>query len=179
MKNTIFLTLLLLPATIALSQQSFVTATGGYSFAKIEDTDVKATGWRVNGLYEFAPYGQKWAFGLSFGYLNLKGSTSDRDYNITSLPLYFSPKYMSGSDKLKGFIKGAFGIQLSTIESTGSTTSLSDHDYGVVAGGGAGFMFFFNEQIFLNAEYEIMWMSNSYYRSGWINTISGGLGLKF
>lgn len=179
MKKTTISALLLLSTAIAFSQQSFVTVNGGYSFAKVEDTDAKLTGYRINGLYEFNPYGQKWAYGLSFGYMNLKGSTSDRDYNITSLPLYFAPKYMSGSDKLKGFIKGAFGIQLSNIESTGSTTKLSDHDYGFLGGAGAGFICFINKKIFLNAEYEIMWMSNSYYRSGWINTISGGLGVKF
>jgi hypothetical protein len=179
MKKIIILTVFLLAVATAFSQQSFVTVSGGYSFAKVEDTDAKITGYRINGLYEFNPYGQKWAYGLSFGYLNLKGSTNDRDYNITSLPLYFAPKYMTGSEKLKSFIKGAFGIQLSNIESTGSTTNLSDHDYGFVAGAGAGLMYFFNEKIFLNAEYEIMWMSNSYYRSGWINTISGGLGVKF
>lgn len=179
MKKIIILTGFLIAVTTGFSQKNFVTVSGGYSFAKVEDSDDKVTGYRINGLYEFNPYAQKWAYGISFGYMNLKGSTTDRDYNITSLPLYFAPKYMAGSDKMKSFIKGAFGIQLSNIESTGSTTNLSDHDYGIVAGGGAGFMVFLNEKIFLNAEYEIIWMSNSYYRSGWINTVSGGLGVKF
>ena len=85
----------------------------------------------------------------------------------------------SGSDKLKGFIKGAFGAQFSNLETTGSSSDLSDHDYGFVIGGGAGFMLFFNEKFFFNAEYEIMWMSNSFYSDGWVNTVSGGLGIKF
>jgi len=179
MKKTFILAIFLIATATTFSQQSFVTVSGGYSFAKVEDSDVMTNGWRVNGLYEFNPYEQKWTYGLSFGYLNLKGFTADRDYNISSLPLYFAPKYMSGSDKLKGFIKAAIGMQYSKLETTGSSTDLSDHDFGIVAGGGAGFMFFLNEKIFLNAEYEIMWMSNSYYRDGWVNTVSGGLGVKF
>ena len=105
MKKTFILAIFLIATATAFSQQSFVTVSGGYSFAKVEDSDVMTNGWRVNGLYEFNPYEQKWTYGLSFGYLNLKGFTADRDYNISSLPLYFAPKYMSGSDKLKGFIK--------------------------------------------------------------------------
>jgi hypothetical protein len=179
MKRSAILIMLLLASAPAFSQQNLVIAGGGYSFAKVESTDVRITGWRINGTYEFNPYGQKWDYGLSIGYLKLKGSNENRDYNITSIPICFAPKYMSGSDRLKGFIKGAFGAQFSNLETTGSSSDLSDHDYGFVIGAGAGFMLFINEKFFFNAEYEIMWMSNSFYSDGWVNTISGGLGVEF
>jgi hypothetical protein len=40
-------------------------------------------------------------------------------------------------------------------------------------------MFLLKENIFVNAEYEIAWASNSMYKDGWMNNISGGLGFKF
>ena len=40
-------------------------------------------------------------------------------------------------------------------------------------------MVFFKENIFINAEYEIAWASNSLYKDGWMNTAMGGIGFKF
>ena len=57
--------------------------------------------------------------------------------------------------------------------------SLSDNDFGFYGGGGAGIMIFLKENIFINGEYEIAWASNSWYKDGWINTASGGIGFKF
>jgi hypothetical protein len=56
---------------------------------------------------------------------------------------------------------------------------LSDHDFGFYGGGGGGFMFFLKENIFLNAEYEIAWASNSWYKDGWMNTAMAGIGYRF
>jgi hypothetical protein len=179
MKKIILFTLFLSVVSNAFSQQNLGIVSGGYSFAKVKDTDVKVSGWRINGTYEFNPYNQKWSYGLSAGYLKLRGSTADRDYDISSIPVYFAPKYTTGNNKLKGFVKLGFGIQLSDMEMTGTSSVLSDHDYGFVGGGGAGFMYLFSEKFFLTAEYEIMWLSNSFYSDGWLNTISGGLGMKF
>ena len=61
----------------AFSQENMVTLSGGYSFANIEDTDVKGTGYRINGLYELNPMEGKFAHGISFGYIGLK---ADEDY---------------------------------------------------------------------------------------------------
>jgi hypothetical protein len=40
-------------------------------------------------------------------------------------------------------------------------------------------MIFLKENIFINAEYEIAWASNSWYKDGWMNTAMGGIGFKF
>jgi hypothetical protein len=84
-----------------------------------------------------------------------------------------------GSDKVKGFIKGALGYQISKIERSGSFSNLEDNDAGFVGGGGAGIAYQINEKVFLSAEYELLWMANSFYRDGLLNTASLGIGFKF
>ena len=166
----------------AYTQQNMLTASGGYSFATIEDTDHKATGWRINGLYEFNPIQGMFAHGVSFGYINVTANYMDMQTNveskISSIPIYYAPKVMFGNDKIKGFIKGALGMQFSFLKRT-ALVELTDNDFGFYGGGGAGLMFNVTETVFINAEYEIAWLSNSYYKDGWMNTAMGGIGIRF
>jgi len=182
MKKHIFITVLVLLSMKAFSQENAVTLSGGYSFANIEDTDIKATGFRINGSYEFNPNGGKFAHGFSFGYIGLKAEETIgqtvQSYSINSFPLYYAPKVMFGKEKLKIFIKGALGMQFAGLKREGAV-SISDNDFGFYGGGGAGIMIFLKENIFINGEYEIAWASNNWYKDGWINTAGGGIGFKF
>ena len=166
----------------AFSQQNIITLSGGYSFANIEDTDIKGTGYRINGLFEFNPMEGKFAHGISFGYIGLKAEESigqaTQSYTVNSFPIYYAPKVMFGSDKAKAFVKGALGMQFAGLKKEGFV-SLSDNDFGFYGGGGAGVMLFIKSNIFINAEYEIAWASNSWYKDGWMNTAGGGIGFKF
>jgi hypothetical protein len=182
MKKHIFITVLVLLSMKVFSQENAVTVSGGYSFATIEDTDIKGTGFRINGLYEFNPNGGKFAHGFSFGYIGLKAEETigqaTQKYTINSFPIYYAPKVMFGSEKVKAFIKGALGMQFAGLKKEGAVI-LSDHDLGFYGGGGAGVMLFIKSNIFINAEYEIAWASNSWYKDGWMNTAGGGIGFKF
>jgi hypothetical protein len=166
----------------ALSQENMITLSGGYSFAKIDEHSSNGTGWRINGLYELNPMGGKFAHGVSIGYISISASEGIGSLNIkstvNSFPVYYAPKYMFGGEKIKAFIKGALGLQFAGLKREGLIT-LSDNDFGFYGGGGAGFMVFLKENIFINAEYEIAWVSNSWYNDGWINTAGGGIGFKF
>jgi len=166
----------------AISQENSFIISGGYSFANIEDTDLKGTGWNLRGTYEFNPAGGMFAHGFSFGYIGLKATEGvgmlELKYNINSFPLYYAPKVMFGSEKFRGFVKGILGSQIASLKREGAV-ELSDSDFGFYGGGGAGIMFLLKENIFINAEYEIAWASNSMYKDGWMNNISGGLGFKF
>jgi hypothetical protein len=166
----------------AWSQENAVTLSGGYSFAKIEDTDVKATGYRINGLYEFNPVSGILAHGISFGYIHISGSETvinqESTSTVNSFPIYYAPKVMFGSEKFKVFIKGALGMQFAWLKRE-ALVELKDNDWGFYGGGGGGIMFFLKENIFLNAEYEIARASNSWYNDGWMNTAMGGIGFKF
>jgi hypothetical protein len=165
------------------SQENLVSVSGGYSFTKIEDTDINASGWRINGTYEFNPTGGPWAFGFSLGYIGLSASEEKIgegtvDYNIGTIPIYFAPKFLFGNDKIKGFIKGAIGTQNSHLKRTG-LLEISDTDWGFYGGGSAGIRITLSEMFFLNAEYELAWLSNSGYKDGLINSAMVGIGIKF
>jgi hypothetical protein len=182
MKKNILISLMILLSMKALSQENIVTLSGGYSFATIEDTDIKGTGFRINGLYELNPNGGMFAHGVSFGYIGLSASegvgSQTINYTINSFPLYYAPKVMFGNEKIKAFIKGVLGMQFASLKKEG-LVSLSDNDFGFYGGGGAGLMFFIKDNIFINAEYEIAWASNNWYKDGWMNTAMGGIGFKF
>jgi len=169
--------------TLGFSQENMVTLSGGYAFATIEDSDVKTTGWRISGLYEYNQAGGKWAHGFSFGYVSLSGerkeSLQTTQYDINTWPIYYAPKFLFGGETFKGFIKGAIGWQISNFKRSGTLATISDNDGGFLGGGGVGAQYLLNEKIFLSAEYELVWMSNSYYKDGWLNTASLGVGIKF
>jgi hypothetical protein len=182
MKRNILITVFVMVSLQAFSQQNVFTLSGGYSFATIEDTDIKGTGYRINGLIEFNPNEGKFAHGFSIGYIGLKAEEvvgqGVQNYTINSFPIYYAPKVMFGSDKAKLFIKGALGMQIAGLKKEGLVT-FSDTDFGFYGGGGAGVMLFIKSNIFINAEYEIAWASNGWYKDGWMNTAMGGLGFKF
>jgi len=182
MKKHILLLSLALLTINAFAQENMVTVSGGYSFANIEDSDTKGTGWRINGLYEFSPMAGKFAHGISVGYINLSNSETVQQQTVKStvgsLPVYYAPKVMFGNDKIKAFIKGALGFQYAWLKREAIVTTNSS-DFGFYGGGGAGIMILIRENVFINGEYEIAWASNSWYKDGWINTASGGIGFKF
>lgn len=184
MKKFFVVITLMFITIIGVAQQNLVTVSGGYSIANIEDTDLSATGWRINGLYEFNQMEGKVAYGFSMGYMSLKTEqektgTDTAEYKISTLPIYFVPKYMFGSKKIKGFLKGALGIQHTNFERTGTAFVLEGNDWGFYGGLGAGVMYFINDLIFINVEYEFAWMSNSYYKDGLTHSPMAGIGFKF
>jgi hypothetical protein len=179
MKKYFFIATMILLASNAMSQGTLVSLTGGYASANIEESDTKGTGWRINGNYEFNYMGGKFSHGVSFGYINLKASANNIDYTINSFPLYYAPKFTFGQDKLKVFLKGALGMQYAGLKRAGTTTTYKDDDFGFYGGGGAGLNYFIKENLFLTAEYEIAWVTNSFYKDGWISSIGGGIGYRF
>lgn len=182
MKTQLSILAFLLISTWTLAQENSITVSGGYPFAKIEDTETKLSGWRINVLYEYTPSNGNFAHGLSVGYVSLSGEETGANnvsYDIDSWPIYYAPKFLFGNEKVKGFIKGAVGWQFSGLERTGSLGALETNDSGFSGGGGAGLSYSLNEKIFLAAEYELLWLSNSYFSDGWLNTASLGIGFRF
>jgi len=183
MKKNLIIVLLIMLSLHAFSQENAVTISGGYTFANIEDATNQGTGYRINGLYEFNPAGGAFAHGIAFGYISVSAEDVEiaqtTTYKINSFPLYYQPKFMFGTEKFKGFVKGALGMQFAGLKRTGTIGELSDNDFGFYGGGGTGFMVFLSDKFFINAEYEIAWASNSWYKDGWMNTAMGGIGIKF
>jgi hypothetical protein len=183
MKKYILLFAVIFYSVITRAQENKVTISGGYVFTNIEDVDVNANGFRINGLFEYNPMGGKFAHGISVGYIRTNASYTalmlTSDYKITNIPYYYAPKYMFGTESFKGFIKGALGMHSSWYERTGALGTVNDRSWGFYGGAGAGIMKNFGEKVFINVEYEWAYLSNAGYRDGFINTISGGLGFNF
>jgi hypothetical protein len=154
-----------------------VTLSGGYVFGNLDEVTASTSGWRINGLFEFNPNAGKIAHGFSVGYIRTTGCTETTDYELSSIPIYYAPKYMFGNDSFKAFVKGAIGMHFSNTVRT-AILEVSWDDFGFYGGAGAGVMKTFGN-LFINAEYEFVWMSNSSYKNGLANTVMGGIGIKF
>jgi len=183
MKTNALLVSLISFSIAAMAQENMFTLSGGYAFANIEEVDTDATGWRINALYEFNPSGGKLAHGLSVGYIGTSADytvlTAPVEYKLNSVPIYYAPKFMFGSESIKGFVKGALGAQFSSIKRTGTASEVKDNDLGFYGGASAGVMKTLGEKMFINAEYEWAYLSNSFYKDGFMNSVMLGIGMRF
>lgn len=180
-RNLLILTLVFLAGSAAWAQENSVTLSGGYAFGKYKDTETSATGWRINGIYEFSPIGGKISHGISFGVISTSGTSEDpqAEYELNTWPLYYSMKGMFGENNFKVFVKGSMGLHFSGYKRYGSVTELDTSDSGFYGGASAGVLYYLKENIFLIAEYEWAYMSNTFYRNGMINSVMLGVGMTF
>jgi hypothetical protein len=164
----------------ALAQENSITLSGGYVFTNIENADVDATGFRINGNYEFIPAGGNFAHGFSAAYIQTSADVTDNvSYKLTHVPFYYSPKFMFGSESFKGFLKGALGTHSSWYKREGAIGELETMAWGFYGGASLGAMKIINEKLFINVEYEWAYLSNTSYSDGFVNSIMGGLGFRF
>jgi hypothetical protein len=179
MKQSFFLALLMLAEVFSYGQDNRVSLTGGYSFAVIKDVDTHGSGWNIRGLYEFNRVGDNLAHGISIGVIHFKASSDDRSSEVTTWPVVYAPKLFFGGGSFRGFVKIAVGLHTTRVITEGPALTSDDMDFGFFGGLGAGVEYLFNEKFFINAEYELDFLSNSYYKDGLINNISLGLGMRF
>ena len=150
----------------------------------MDGVDAKATGWGIDGTFEFNPMEGKIAHGIVVAYKSTKateesGSIDDTEYKMSNLPVYYQPKVLLGSDKIKVFFEGAVGFHWSKYKRTGFLGELSSSDVGFYGGLGAGIMKPLGDNMYINIEYRWDWISNSYYENGFINSVMGGIGRRF
>jgi len=169
----------------AWSQENSFTLSSGYAFANAENYEEDATGYRINGLYEFNPAQGNFVNGVSFGYIHTKATggtigANSSTVKINTFPLYYAPKFMFGGEKFKGFVKGALGMHYSSYNLEGTIVNdAKTSDIGFYGGAGLGAMYNVNEKVFLNLEYEWAYLSNSWYEDGFMNTAQIGVGFRF
>lgn len=190
LKNKLLLTglILFLVINISAAQESSITLSGGYSFGNIESVDDGITGWRINALYEYSPYEGNFSHGLSLGYIGTQVTTTDGSSNPSELksnhwPFYYVPKYSFGnSETFRPFVKAAAGMHLSSYDfdaSLSTTGELQTGDAGFYGGLGAGLAIVINNSVIINLEYEWAYLSNSWYRDGFLSSAMLGVGMKF
>ena len=184
MKRNILILALILSSTALWAQpQNSIIISGGYSFANIKESSNQGTGYNIGASFDFNPGGGKFVHGITFGFVTVSTSETvlnqNVEYSIHSYPVYYSPKYLFGEGKIKPFIKGNLGMQYADLRI--ETNNLADHDLdlGFYGGGGAGLMISLGEKLFITGEYNIDWVSNSAYSDGWVNSATGGIGIKF
>lgn len=182
-RNLILITMLLFAVTTIRAQENLITVSGGYAFSNLEETDTDANGWRLNFLYEYNPVEGKVSHGFSIGYIGLNATDStglqDIEYKINSWPVFYAPKITFGTGRIRGFVKGALGMHFSGYERLGGASELDTRDMGFYGGLGAGGLLYLSDKLFLNLEYEWAYLSNSYYRDGFMNSAMLGIGMRF
>lgn len=167
----------------AVAKDKFLTISYGDVSTDFEDTDTDASGWRLNLSYESGARNGNLLHGFVLGYIESTADVTTQaqtsSYKLKSLPIYYAPKFLFGKSAFKGFLKGAIGIHFSDYERTAALGSEDTQDTGLYAGASLGAMFTFNEKVFINAEYEWAYLSNSYYRDGEVQSAMIGLGFRF
>ena len=166
----------------AAAKDKFMTISYGDISTDIEDTDTDASGWRLNLSFEHGARNGNVLHGFAIGYIDSSADVTTAaqtsSYKLESLPIYYAPKLLFGKSAFKGFLKGAIGIHFSDYERTGALGSVESQDTGLYAGASLGAMYAFNEKVFINAEYEWAYLSNSYYRDGELQSVTVGLGFR-
>ena len=191
MKNQYFIIifLFLLVTSFSKAQENSVTISGGYAFANVVDVDGNSTGWRINALYEFTPMDGHLSHGISFGYIHTSATIIDQgiganetEFKAGHWPIYYVPKYtfLAPESTFRPFLKGALGMHFSDYDKTGPLGgSIDTGDTGFYGGLGAGFDVNLSELLLINLEYEWVYLSNSWYRDGFVNSIMVGIGFRF
>ncbi len=185
MKQIIITLALILIGVSIRAQENSITLSGGYCFGNIESVDQGTTGWRINGLYEFTPFEGNLSHGISFGYISTNATVEETSNSESELqgnhwPIYYVPKYTFLEGSFRPFVKGALGMHISNYDYTLTLGGeVKTGDFGFYGGLGAGIAFIINTKVIINLEYEWAYLSNSWYRDGFLSSATLGVGFKF
>ncbi|MFD2201059.1 outer membrane beta-barrel protein [Shivajiella indica] len=171
--------LFILSVSLGMAQVNKVHLSGGYTLANIDDSDLSGDGWRINGKYEYQPIGTLISYGLSIGYMSVSTEETNAKYTVNVVPIYFNPRLYFREGKMKPFLQGALGFHMSNQKREGTLGSVKSNDSGVTLGAGAGTIYSLNDQLFLNLEYELLYLANGFYKNNLTNSFNLGIGVKF
>lgn len=182
MKKQVLFLLCLTVSMATLGQTKSFILTGGWAVALPNNSDAAVNGFKIGGQWEKSVIQEHWGMGFEADYLNFKQNGSKTAANSVnkywSLPVTFYGKYLIGNDKLQGYAKAGAGFQYSHISSETPNLYLSDHDFGLALTTGAGVYYTLTEYLYLNLDYELLYLSNSSYNGGMINSVSLGIGFR-
>jgi len=159
----------------------------GFTKTSPEDTDQDLDGNTFILAYEKSDYKGKLAGGFAIGYTTTSadsvtdsGTTLPLVNSVSHevIPVMLYGKVLFGPPKVKGYIGGGVGIQFSEIRYYRENVQVYGHDSGFLAGGLAGLNYFLNDKIFLNGNYSLFYLGNSYYRDDLVQNFCIGLGFQ-
>lgn len=181
-KQLLFLLCLILSAEAFSQTKSFIL-TGGWAVASPNYSDVSVNGFKIGGQWEKAVIEEHWGMGFEADYIDFKqigSKTASNSVNkFRSIPVMAYGKYLIGNDKLQGYAKGGGGFQFTKVSSETPNLYLSDKDFGFALTAGVGGYYALTEYLYLNVDYEFLYLTNSTYNSGMINSVSLGIGFKY
>jgi outer membrane protein W len=189
---SVILFMLLLSLNLAQAQHkagsSLLMLNVGFTTATPEDNNYDLSGNTFTLSYEASNFEGDLAGGISIGYVITSSDStisSGKPVNRVNtvsyevLPIVLYGRYMFGSDQLKGYIGAGLGIQFSNARFITNNVQVEAKDSGLMIGGMVGVNYFFNDKIFINGNYNLSWLSNSYYKDGMAQNFTVGLGFQF
>jgi opacity protein-like surface antigen len=179
MKKLILSLLFVLSFSTLMAQVNKVHLSGGYALANVDESDLSGSGWRINAKYEYQPIGALISYGLSIGYMSVMAEETGTKYTVNVVPIYFNPRLYFSEGKIQPFLQAALGFHMSNQKREGTLTSVKASDSGITVGGGAGTLYSINDKLFLNLEYELLYLANSFYNNDLTHSFNLGLGFRF
>lgn len=153
----------------------------GYVTTEYQDATNDAEGWRISGTFEMRPDDKPVVQGVTIGYMETSAERTGAqtvEYEAKTIPIYYSPKIILGKKAIKVFAKGALGFHFTDYSRSGVGGNASVDEVGFYGGASLGAMVVVKEKFFLNAEYEWVYMSNSYFQDGAVQSAMIGIGMQ-
>jgi len=182
-KHLMLLLLCSAVSTAAFSQTKSFILTGGWAVALPNYSDVSVNGFRLSGQWEKASIQDHLGWGIEADYINFKQTgpskiASNSVNKFHTIPLTFYGKYLIGNDKIQAYAKAGAGVQFTRVSLESPSLFVSDNDFGIALTTGAGVYYTLTEYLYLNLDYGFLYLTNSSYNSGMINSVSLGIGFK-
>lgn len=187
MKNSKKFILLMIAGLFAVNTYSQLNDEGvlftmnlGPAIIKNKTNDNNLNGYNLSLNLEKMTMEGTSAIGVSLGIIRSEAEYEIKDtvatYTITSHPALLSMKYIFGSEKLKGYAGVGFGVHFSKLnQGEEFIETITEPAVNIPI----GFMWVFNEGIYLNVNYTFNYLAQSFYTNDLAHTISLGVGIQF
>jgi len=159
----------------------------GFVSVSPEYSENELTGNSFNFWYEITDFNGNLAGGVSVGYMStstdsvtnsgqIKNKINSASYDV--IPIMFYGRYLFGPEKFRGYIGAGIGIQFSTANFYSQDVQIKASDSGLLIGGIIGANYFISEKMLINANFNINWLSNSFFQNGTASNFAIGIGFQ-
>ena len=152
---------------------------GSFGLVKSDETGNRFSSYMFSFSYEQIMINTRTVWGVSVGYLNGQDELDTPEkpkVNFQTIPFVFYAKYLFGSNKFRGYVKGGLGLHSSKIEFVRGGALVNNWDAGFLLCAGAGMYMALDENIFVNLNYDFMWLDHGFYQDGLAHFFNLGLG---
>lgn len=159
---------------------TFFTTNVGYVSVANTATLNTTDGYNVMASLERLVMQENALVGFNFGFIRSHDEvTTPLDtikYVMTSYPALLSIRFITGTEKFKGYIGIGLGVHVSNLD---QTNDVSEKITEPAMNLPLGFHWFFNDAIYLNVNYAFNYFSNSFYSNDIVHQVNLGVGIQF